>query len=1205
MGRQNVDTMPRSASFTTLGLTWLPLGYNYTGFKRYPLIISLHGAGETGSTQANLSGLYTSSPRSIAGRIADGWNATAINPITGLRDSFIVVSPQAASWSYNYDALKYMLPALIAKYRVDTSRIYLTGLSAGGAGVFSVLGSGDTSFLKRIAAVVPVAAAEVDGVNGLNYVQVEQRLRNASTYGVKVWTIASENDFLLTADVRYHDSTNKLNPSPANKLTVIATLGHSSWQRAYDTLFRPTVNYYGSTGNCSSGCPAGGITLAANGNGSSVMGSGVTQDSLNIFEWMLKYSRTVPNSPVPVAAAGTDQTITLPTNSVTVNGGGSSGGTGGSITGILWEKVLGPTAYTITSPTSSTTTITGLVAGTYVFKLTISNNVGLTHSDNIRISVIGNLTYNHPTATLTSSSTQNITSTSATVSFTNTVTGSTVNKVEWKKLLVPGQTGKKVIWLGSSSIVGTGSSPQDSSIYNRFRDFGIAHGLISTSSSMAISGMSIFEAMPTGYTPTGIQDPVNTSANITAALATNPDVVCILYGSNDYDALTTTEVLFAFRTVAAEVLNAGKKLLLLGTQSRQQFGGAAQLRLREINDSMKLDPFLSPYMVDIHTALTGYDGVTQLYNAGDDIHLNNTGHRVAAFNAITKNVFVSTSASVITSPNSATTTITGLANGTHKFLAVVTDAHEQTAYVTTTINVTVGNQSPTANAGANQNITLPTSQVTLTGSGSDIDGTISTYAWSKISGPAGYTIVTPSTASSVISDLTEGTYVFRLTVTDNNGATGTDDVQVTVSAAPTGCSGTSYTITPDAGDGGYYNTISLSPGDTLFLNAAVTYSYIYLNNQHGTYDCPIVIMNKNGQAKLTSNIELRSCTYVKVLGTGSSDYYGITWRGRGGDTLWNGGFGVVIRGRSKNIELSNLYIRQMSIGIQVGQNGECDTTFNYPNWVIDSIEIHHNLIKKMWNEGMYLGNTAPDNGPLSYNPRPVICGVDTTYPRPMRLGNVKIHHNIVDSTGRGGIQLVIASTGESEIFNNTVKHAGLTGDDAQGTGISIGSYTKVRVYNNNVSCTYTWGIASLGGSTTNNTYTFENNTIDSSGYLRYYALSLDAREEVDLSTEPNYTDTLIWPHNIFIKSGPTIGPDSCRFLVKQNVFGIRKSVWNIALLDNENTFHKTGSYICENSNVGGAAVSINIEGSNPVYYSTSCTPVQIRRKIRFRTIRRN
>ncbi len=102
-----------------------------------------------------------------------------------------------------------------------------------------------------------------------------------------------------------------------------------------------------------------------------------------------------------------------------------------------------------------------------------------------------------------------------------------------------------------------------------------------------------------------------------------------------------------------------------------------------------------------------------------------------------------------------------------------------------TVTVTVTgvddpNQAPLVNAGADQTITLPISSVTLSGNASD-DGTISTYQWSKDSGGAA-SITSPSAAATMITGLVEGTYVFRLTATDDEGATGFDTVTVTVNA---------------------------------------------------------------------------------------------------------------------------------------------------------------------------------------------------------------------------------------------------------------------------------------------------------------------------------------------------------------------------------------------------------------------------------------
>jgi lysophospholipase L1-like esterase len=96
--------------------------------------------------------------------------------------------------------------------------------------------------------------------------------------------------------------------------------------------------------------------------------------------------------------------------------------------------------------------------------------------------------------------------------------------------------------------------------------------------------------------------------------------------------------------------------------------------------------------------------------------------------------------------------------------------------------IVAANQSPLANAGADKTITLPANSVTLSGSGSDPDGSIASYAWSKVSGGAA-TINSPSTASTTVSGLAQGSYIFRLTVTDNAGATAFDDVLVTVNGS--------------------------------------------------------------------------------------------------------------------------------------------------------------------------------------------------------------------------------------------------------------------------------------------------------------------------------------------------------------------------------------------------------------------------------------
>ena len=91
------------------------------------------------------------------------------------------------------------------------------------------------------------------------------------------------------------------------------------------------------------------------------------------------------------------------------------------------------------------------------------------------------------------------------------------------------------------------------------------------------------------------------------------------------------------------------------------------------------------------------------------------------------------------------------------------------------------NQPPSANAGADQTVDAG-STVTLAGSGSDADGAIAAYQWAQTSGTDVSLSNTDQATVSFVApqaDMTV-TLTFRLTVTDNDGVTASDDVSVTV-----------------------------------------------------------------------------------------------------------------------------------------------------------------------------------------------------------------------------------------------------------------------------------------------------------------------------------------------------------------------------------------------------------------------------------------
>lgn len=1185
-------------------------------------MIWLHGAGE-GSTESTLNttkkgnlntlALITSVPNpqtNPAKMVTLGWKKDAVDPRTGIRDTFILIAPQhLQKWSYSYNELRFMIPDIMTKYRVDTTRMYLVGLSAGGSGINTCLGSRDSLFLNRLAGVVTTIAAGVNTASGpagsFTTTQVVNNMYLAPSYGVRVWKINGEQDgSRLNPDLSYHNNLNSTNPTPRNKFTVFAGIGHTSSPRFFDTASRPITNYYGNTGTCNSGCAFGGVPVQANNNGSTVRGSGVTQDSLNIYEWMLSNVRNIPNTPVPTAVAGTDQVITAPTSTATLNGTGSAAGSGATMISYTWEKLSGPANGAITSPTSATTGLTGLVPGNYIFRLTVVNSIGVSHTDDIRITVNNNVTYNHPTVSLSTSATQNITVSNTTVTATATTTGATVKSVRWTKLKTPGYTSKKIFWSGSSTIAGSGASTGDSAVYNRFVAFTTAQGL-GTNARNAVGGTSIFQYMPTGTTPGAGEDSPDPTFNVTWVLANHSDanVIVVSFPSNDYDALTTDRIVYAYQTIYNTITAAGKKCIIHTTQPRTEFGTNARLRLREIHDSLYIREvkglFAPGTIISVHPGLTSYDGLDMLYNSGDNIHQNNTGHRVIAFNSIGHNMWESynSSSAVITNPTSLSTTITGLGNGEHKFMVAVTDDHDQTVYAVTTINVNLSsNTPPNANAGTDVLITLPVSSTNLSASGSnDPDGNIVSYAWTKVSGPGAQSITNPNNMNVTVTGLVEGTFVFRVTVTDDDGATDTDDVQIVVQPAPTPtCSGIRYVAQPI---GYYFNSFDLKPGDTLDL-ANFTYQYVYIANKNGLPQCPIVIINSGGVANIKapginpgnpsnfygdgSQLKLENCTYVKVTGSGSGDQYGIKVQPYGDDTLRNGSHAVSIIGRSKNIEIERVEVRNAGIGYNIKQDESCEPELQYPNWIMDSIFVHHGKIRHTWNQGIYAGNTAPDNAADALSPRPIVCDGVTTYPRPIRLGNIHIYNMDIDSTGRAGIQVSSASVGQTLVYNNTVKHAGMTGDPGQGFGIVFGGYTRGKIYNNTVVNTYMYGIGSQAGSG-DTPIEITGNTIDSSGSLNHFGTSVFSGEMIKISTRTiTNWDNAYTVYNIFLTTLTNMDGETTGFTITGNTLGLKNKTENIGF---NGALFRAG-IICNNINSLGGAVTATYEG--PVVTWSGC-----------------
>lgn len=90
-------------------------------------------------------------------------------------------------------------------------------------------------------------------------------------------------------------------------------------------------------------------------------------------------------APLPTVNAGNDQTINLPTNTITLHA--SAIASLGKIKTWLWSQVSGANTPTFNRKDTSVITISGLVASVYTFQITGTDNFGQTATDQVNVIV--------------------------------------------------------------------------------------------------------------------------------------------------------------------------------------------------------------------------------------------------------------------------------------------------------------------------------------------------------------------------------------------------------------------------------------------------------------------------------------------------------------------------------------------------------------------------------------------------------------------------------------------------------------------------------------------------------------------------------------------------------------------------------------------------------------------------------------------------
>ena len=179
----------------------------------FPLVLFLHGAGERGSdvNQVKRHGI----PKIIE---SGAYKTTGLFG-TEEEAPFILVAPQCPeNIRWDVYALNALINYIEENYRIDADRIYVTGLSMGGHGTWSLA----TTYPNRFAAIAPVCG-------WIDFFEI-YKLKNTP-----IWAFHGAKDNVVP--VKYsEDPINVLRHlgSENVKLSIYPEANHDAWTETYN-----------------------------------------------------------------------------------------------------------------------------------------------------------------------------------------------------------------------------------------------------------------------------------------------------------------------------------------------------------------------------------------------------------------------------------------------------------------------------------------------------------------------------------------------------------------------------------------------------------------------------------------------------------------------------------------------------------------------------------------------------------------------------------------------------------------------------------------------------------------------------------------------------------------------------------------------------------------------------------------------------------
>lgn len=221
-----------------------PQSYQKKG-ELHPLIISLHGSGQYGD------GTYTGIAKIFAGGIPKALRDSSFSlayHLNGEKFSFIILAPQFVAYP-KVEVVQSFIEYAKQNYRIDSTRIYVTGLSAGGMLTCDFA----AKFALTIAAIAPMAGESHSDNN------LKAKCKAIADANLPIWVFHNIGDKSIPTEraLNFVSVLKSFSPRVAPKLTLFQGPGtstnHDAWTLATDPKYK--------------------------------------EDGKNIFEWMLLHKR--------------------------------------------------------------------------------------------------------------------------------------------------------------------------------------------------------------------------------------------------------------------------------------------------------------------------------------------------------------------------------------------------------------------------------------------------------------------------------------------------------------------------------------------------------------------------------------------------------------------------------------------------------------------------------------------------------------------------------------------------------------------------------------------------------------------------------------------------------------------------------------------------------------------------------------------------